>query len=104
MPWRDMPQRPILRLKQNEMLMEPLAIALGTRVRSVRKSAGLSQEEFAYRAGVDRSYVGKIERGEVNITVNKLYRLARVLDCAPHDLLPGIREVAPSGTSGAPRF
>lgn len=73
--------------------MESLATALGTRIRSIRKSAGLSQEEFAYRAGVDRSYVGKIERGEVNITVDKLYRLARVLTCAPHELLPDIREV-----------
>lgn len=74
--------------------MEPLATALGSRIRATRRSVGLSQEEFAYRAGVDRSYVGKIERGEFNITVDKLYRLAQVLACPPQDLLPPIYEVA----------
>lgn len=75
--------------------MEPLAKALGIRIRATRTASGLSQEEFAYRAGVDRSYVGKIERGEVNITVDKLYKLARVLTCPPEQLLPDIRDVAP---------
>lgn len=93
MPWQDMPQRPILRPKQNETPMEPLAKALGTRIRATRKSIGLSQEEFAYRSSVDRSYIGKIERGEVNITVDKLYRLAQVLTCTPQELLPDILEV-----------
>lgn len=94
MPWRYLPQRLILRLKQDETPMEPLAIALGARIRATRTSTGLSQEEFAYRAGVDRSYVGKIERGEVNITVDKLYKLAQVLGCAPQDLLPDTQGVA----------
>lgn len=73
--------------------MEPLAKALGAQIRATRKSIGLSQEEFAYRAGIDRSYVGRVERGEVGVTVSKLYKLANVLACAPQDLLPDIRSV-----------
>lgn len=37
---------------------------------------------------IDRSYVGRIERGEVNITVEKLYQIANVLKCSPSELLP----------------
>lgn len=37
---------------------------------------------------IDRSYVGRIERGEVNITLEKLYEIASALKCSPKDLLP----------------
>ena len=46
-------------------------IALGRRVREVRKGKGISQERLAEIAGVDRSYIGNIERGEKNITLKK---------------------------------
>ncbi|MBJ8424308.1 helix-turn-helix transcriptional regulator, partial [Acinetobacter baumannii] len=36
----------------------------------------------------DRSYLGRIERGEVNLTVDKLYQIAQVLQISPKDLLP----------------
>ena len=52
---------------------------LGARVQRERKKLGLSQEEFAFRAELDRSYVGGIERGERNITFETLCRLARAL-------------------------
>ncbi|WP_082072560.1 helix-turn-helix domain-containing protein [Halomonas sp. KO116] len=39
-------------------------------------------------AGIDRSYIGRVERGEVNITVEKLYEIAAVLQCEPASLLP----------------
>ncbi|WP_152208688.1 helix-turn-helix domain-containing protein [Marinobacter changyiensis] len=62
----------------------------GQNLRIVRKSRGLSQEHLAYAAGIDRSYVGKIERGEVNLTIEKLYLLAKTIGCSPKDLVPEV--------------
>lgn len=62
----------------------------GQNLRAVRKSKGFSQEHLAYAAGIDRSYVGKIERGEVNLTIEKLYSLAQTIGCSPKDLVPEI--------------
>ncbi|MBK4992468.1 transcriptional regulator [Pseudomonas sp. S37] len=53
-------------------------------VRGVRRSKGLSQHDFA---GIDLSYMGKIERGEVNISVDLLNRLAQGLGLEPATLL-----------------
>lgn len=71
-------------------MSERLNTALGTRLVEVRKSKGFTQEQLAYASGIDRSYVGKIERGQVNLTVKKLYVLAHCLGCNPCDLLPEI--------------
>jgi transcriptional regulator with XRE-family HTH domain len=60
----------------------------GQNLRSVRKSRGFSQERLAYVAGIDRSYVGKIERGEVNLSIEKLYLLAKTIGCSAKDLIP----------------
>lgn len=75
------------------MVMETLAIALGHSIRKKRKKRGLSQDVLALTSNLDRSYVGRIERGEVSITVEKLYRIAKVLGCDPADLLPPLSEV-----------
>ncbi|SHO19433.1 Putative uncharacterized protein [Moritella viscosa] len=48
----------------------------------------VSQDKLALLADIDRSYVGRIERGEVNITLEKLYEIAEVLDCDAKDFLP----------------
>ncbi len=60
----------------------------GINVREVRKNRDISQDQLALRAGIDRSYMGRIERGQVNITLEKVYRLAEALDCNIRDLLP----------------
>jgi transcriptional regulator with XRE-family HTH domain len=60
----------------------------GQNLRTVRKSKGFSQEHLAYAAGIDRSYVGKMERGEVNLSIEKLYLLAKTIGCSPKDLVP----------------
>ncbi|HHF3211036.1 TPA: helix-turn-helix domain-containing protein [Vibrio diabolicus] len=65
-----------------------LAAAVGKCIVKMRKSKGLSQEKLALQAGIDRSYVGRVERGEVNLTVEKLYNLAEVLGCDVKELLP----------------
>ncbi|MBC7193730.1 MULTISPECIES: helix-turn-helix transcriptional regulator [Marinobacter] len=66
----------------------PICEAFGQNLRAIRKSKGFSQERLAHEAGVDRSYLGKVERGEVNITIEKIYLLAEQLQCAPSDLVP----------------
>ena len=59
----------------------------GINVREVRKNREISQDQLALRAGIDRSYMGRIERGQVNITLEKVYRLGEALDCNIRDLL-----------------
>lgn len=70
--------------------MDQLAKSLGARIRVERKARGLSQDGLALACGIDRSYMGRIERGEVNITVQKLYYIAQTLECSPFLLLPEI--------------
>lgn len=67
-----------------------LAKAIGLRIRKERGEHSLSQDALALACGIDRSYMGRIERGEVNITIEKLYVLARVLECEPATLLPDL--------------
>jgi len=52
---------------------------LGTRIRRARRKIGLSQEALAFHCGVDRSYMGGIERGERNVSLLKLCSIAEVL-------------------------
>lgn len=61
---------------------------MGQRVREQRMNLGLSQEELAHRAGLHRTYVGSVERGERNISVGSLYTLADILGTHPTTLLP----------------
>lgn len=73
--------------------MDKLAKALGERIRVQRKACRISQDALALACSIDRSYVGRIERGEVNITVEKLYRIAGELACEPSSLLPHLSEI-----------
>ncbi|MEO8645532.1 helix-turn-helix transcriptional regulator [Pseudomonas sp.] len=68
--------------------MDTLAKAMGELIRAQRKARGVSQDALALACNIDRSYMGRIERGEVNITVEKLYRIASELACDPSCLLP----------------
>ncbi|MCL1066891.1 helix-turn-helix domain-containing protein [Shewanella olleyana] len=68
--------------------MKDLAVQFGLNLRTKRKELGISQDKLALLAEVDRSYAGRIERGEVNITLEKAYQLAEVLECDVRTLLP----------------
>jgi transcriptional regulator with XRE-family HTH domain len=59
----------------------------GTRVRELRKARNLSQEAVALRCGLDRSYVGGIERGENNLSLINIHRLAEALGVEAGELL-----------------
>lgn len=60
---------------------------LGAVMRARRQAMGLSQEALADLAGVDRSHMGKIERGERNVTFLNILRIAEAIHCKPSDLL-----------------
>lgn len=60
--------------------MEEVIIALGKRVRELRQHTGLSQERFAAKAGLDRTYYAGIERGERNPSVKQLAKIATALN------------------------
>jgi len=62
----------------------------GARLRELRKSKGLSQEELAFRAELDRSFVGQVERGERNISLFNIYKLAKGLEVTSSLLLDGV--------------
>ena len=69
------------------MTTDERMIAFGKRVREMRKSKGISQERLAEMAGIDRSYMGNIERGEKNITLKKAYEICDALEIEIQDLI-----------------
>lgn len=72
--------------KEEKAKKEYLAL-FGEGLRKLRSSAGYSQEALAERAGIDRSYLGAIERGENNVALINIVKIANALDIAPHQLL-----------------
>lgn len=62
-------------------------VRLGEAVRARRMALSLSQEALADYAEIDRSHMGKIERGERNVTFLNLLRIAKAMQCKPSDLL-----------------
>lgn len=68
--------------------MTELSLAIGQLIRSKRLERNITQEMLSLQCGIDRSYMGRIERGEVNLTVEKLYEIATVLKISATDLLP----------------
>jgi transcriptional regulator with XRE-family HTH domain len=70
------------------MFMSELTIQFGQLVRKYRKEGNMSQEQLALLCNMDRSYLGRIERGEVNPTLEKIYDIAKKLEISACDLLP----------------
>jgi transcriptional regulator with XRE-family HTH domain len=68
-------------LKQNYLAM------FGDGLRKLRLDAGFSQEELAELAGIDRSYLGAIERGEHNLALFNIIKISLALNLQPYRLL-----------------
>ena len=73
---------------------------VGENLRRLRTERGLSQEAFAHEVGFHRTYVGGVERGERNLTLRSVERLADLLGVEPMDLLT-VRPLANPATSSA---
>ena len=57
----------------------------------MRKAKGYSQEEFAHECDLHRTYMGDVERGERNISIDNIARIAAALGVTASDLLAGIK-------------
>jgi transcriptional regulator with XRE-family HTH domain len=64
-----------------------IASRFGRKVREKRQAVGISQERLAELAGVHRTYVGMIERGEKNVTLRNIEKLAKALKTPIHELM-----------------
>jgi transcriptional regulator with XRE-family HTH domain len=62
----------------------------GQRVRELRTAKGWSQEGFAHEVGLDRTYVGGIERGERNVALRNVDKLAKTLGVSLSELMRGL--------------
>lgn len=58
----------------------------GKRLRKLRTEAKLSQEELGVKAQIHRTYIGAIERGEQNISIDNIEKIAKALKLSPKDL------------------
>jgi transcriptional regulator with XRE-family HTH domain len=79
--------------------VDPYLDILGQRIRARRRELGLSQEGLAHEAGLDRSYVGRIERGEHNLTFVSLMKLCRAMRCDVAALTGGLPSVPSAVTA-----
>lgn len=66
-----------------------LRLLLARRIREERGRLGISQEELAERTGLHRTYIGSIERGERNVSIDNVERIARGLGIHAQELLSG---------------
>ncbi len=70
--------------------MQSITQTVGHRIRTYRQFRGLTQEELAERAEVHPTYIGQVERGEKNLTVNTLEKILNALDLSFHDFFKHI--------------
>jgi len=74
--------------------MDP-KVVFGNNVRRFRQVRQISQEELADLVGLHRTYVSSVERGERNISLENIAKLAWALDVLPSELLEGIKFTTP---------
>ena len=72
----------------SEKEREEIRIGLGALLRAKRQAQGISQEELAFRSGLHRTYVGSVERGERNLSLENIFVFAKTLGCHPRELIP----------------
>ena len=70
------------------MRVADIKSVVGGKLRKLREKRGWSQEELGFESGLHRNYIGGIERGERNVGVVNIDKLANALGVRPRDLLP----------------
>jgi len=71
-----------------ELALSDVRIRFGEKLRKVRQRVGLSQERLAELAGLHRTYVSSVERGQRNISLENVERLADALGITMAELMP----------------
>lgn len=69
------------------MVENDVYIKVGTAIRDERKKKGMSQEAFAFKCGLHRTYIGSVERGERNISLKNLQIISQALDITLSELI-----------------
>jgi transcriptional regulator with XRE-family HTH domain len=69
---------------------ESVVLIVGRRIRELRQKKGWSQEKLAEEAGLHRTYIGQVERGEKSIGIENLVRIARALGARAATLLTSV--------------
>lgn len=68
-------------------------IKIGKKIKEMRKLKGFSQENFAAEAQLGRTYYGRVERGEQNISIQNLIQIAITLQVEVGELIPSLRQL-----------
>lgn len=71
----------------------PNLVKIGKKIRDTRKAKGYSQEDFAAQAQLGRTYMGRIERGEQNMSIQTLIQIALILNVEVKELIPALFEL-----------
>jgi len=77
--------------------MNDTTVLFGQRLRELRERRSVSQEKLAARAGLNRTYISKIERGQRNITLDTITRLAEALECPITELFTNFKSKSNDG-------
>lgn len=72
---------------------------IGVRIRQLRKKRKISQEQLALRAGLNISFIGQIERGEKNPTIESVDKIIHALEVTFDDLFSVVKDERPNGIS-----
>ena len=70
--------------------MQDVQKRLGSKIAEMRRKRGFTQEGFAHECGFHRSYMGAVERGEKNITITQVEKIAQALKVSLSELLKGV--------------
>jgi len=65
---------------QNRKMSNDFKIDFGKKLKELRKSKGLTQEELYFKSGISRSHIGMIEKGKRDITLSAIFKLSRALE------------------------
>ena len=83
--------------------MQSLQTRLGKRIRELRSQKGFSQESFADHCALHRTYMGGIERGEHNLTMNTVLTISKGLGITMSELLAGMEKETETAAAKPPR-